>query len=193
MERVSSVEILLGSSAVVQMASPMAGGHISASLLCLNVPASTINPMCVNYLHRVIVNGLVEFFERLHFDIHHQNLSSHTAIRIFNILVRFLKGQYDMLSNAQQQEATLAAMNSQFPSSLSAIAANAINQKKQMFSTIQHPKYFNYYASIRKDVFEFFLRLRSDKFGKLLLVNKQNPRRILKSKHLHLVMYGIFV
>ncbi len=45
-------------------------------------------------------------------------------------------------------------------------------------------KFFNYYAQIRRDLFEFLLRIRSDPSNRLILLNKTDRRKHLISKFL---------
>lgn len=186
MEKTCSVENLFSAFHDAQIVS-LSSSHLSASLLSLNSTSPSINPQCVNYLYRIIVNGLIEVFERLHFGATN-NSFNFTTIRIYKILVRFLKEQYDECVFSSQSKTLQVSFQSQCPSSLSTIAANAINEKNLKNSFLQQPKYFNYYASIRKEILDFFLRLRCDKLGKLILVNKQNPKRVFKSKYLHLII-----
>lgn len=55
-------------------------------------------------------------------------------------------------------------------------------------STSTHNKYFNYYASIRKDIFEFLLRIRSDNSNRCVLINRQNRRTSKQSQYLSLTL-----
>ncbi len=49
-------------------------------------------------------------------------------------------------------------------------------------------KYFNYYSSIRKEIFEFLLRIRSDPHKKCLLINRTNRRTSKQSQYLLLTL-----
>ena len=158
MEKTCSVENLFSAFHDSQIVS-LSSSHLSTSLLSLNSTSPSINPQCINYLYRIIVNGLIEVFERLHFGSTN-NSFNFTTIRIFTILVRFLKEQYDECVFSSQSKTLQVSFQSQCPSSLSTIAANAINEKNLKNSFLQQPKYFNYYASIRKEILDFFLRLR---------------------------------
>lgn len=197
MERKNSVEALMGSANEIQPV--FASG---SALLTLNIQLPNISPQCVSYLHRIISLGLIDVFERLHFSGPYRYSFSLTAIRIFNVLVAYLKSQYEqfMTSSTTTQVAAQQpqSLSSQL-TSLSKMAASVINPATKSPSVpessqlIQLPKYFNYYASIRREIFEFLLRIRSDRFGQLLLLNRQNPRRIHESKNLHLTIKLVFI
>ena len=49
-------------------------------------------------------------------------------------------------------------------------------------------KYANYYGQIRKEIFEFLLRIRSDKHNKCLLINPSNTRTHKESAYLLLAL-----
>lgn len=84
----------------------------------------------------------------------------------------------------------LGQITPQGPSSLSAMAAESLTQLQQHQIQAQtNPKYFNYYATIRRDIFEFLLRIRSNKQGKVLLINRLNRRKYQESKYLILSLW----
>lgn len=196
MERKSSVEALMGSANEIQPV--FASG---SALLTLNSQLPNISLQCVSYLHRIISLGLIDVLERLHFSGPNRYSFSLTAIRIFNVLVAYLKSQYEQFTTSTITSMSQAApqqpqsLSSQL-TSLSKMAASVINPAKptvaESSQLIQLPKYFNYYASIRREIFEFLLRIRSDRFGQLLLLNRQNSRRIHESKNLHLTIRFVF-
>lgn len=143
-------------------------------------------------------------FERLHFSSQslsysHQVYSnnqqpssvfSRTAKRIFDILVDYLNSQYTnytSIANLSPNQSQ-TPINNQNPSSLSAMAAERLTTQQP-----QGVKYFNYYATIRKEILDFLLRVRSDRSGKVLLVNKLNRRRFAQSKHLHLSLQYLYL
>lgn len=181
MEKTSSVDILLpmgqvqlsmnpnliGSNAQ-QMASNQQGVHMT--LLQLNLPTTAGQPchytQCLNYLYRIVNHGLIDLFEK-HL--------SRCSIRIYEILIEYLNNYYASVHST--------------PSSLSSIASESLMSSTNGASASQHQiqlKYFNYYATIRRDIFEFLLRIRSNSNGKVLLVNRLNRRRFKESKCLHL-------
>jgi hypothetical protein len=134
----------------------------------------------LNYLYRIVTYGLIDVFEK--------HLSS-CAIQIFEILTGYLDNYY----------ASVMSSSANLPSSLSSMAAESLNvvaaaaaaagvdsNVRIQLQQQQQLKYFNYYATIRKEIFEFLLRIRSDRCGKVLLINRVNRRKYKESKCLHL-------
>lgn len=199
MERTSSVDILLGPCSLIQTTSntsvitnnPQQVGLINSTtstFLALTSTTATIT-QSLNYLYKIIVFGLIEVFEK-HFSTHLSNIShfSTSVIRIFNILVDYLDAQYSHSSIGLSSN-TPVPVNNNLPSSLSTIATETLAAAAHnLHSQLLQPqaKYFNYYATIRKEIFEFLLRLRSDNCGKALLMNKIHKLKFQESKYLHL-------
>ena len=59
-----------------------------------------------------------------------------------------------------------------------------LDSKLNLFQIQNHSKYYNYYAQIRREIFEFLLRIRSDKNNRMLLLNRTDRRKHLVSKYL---------
>jgi hypothetical protein len=146
----------------------------------------------LNYLYKIITNGLIDLFEK-HFS---SNKSSESLpIKIFDLLLRFLEGYYLsnflISTNLNQQQSNILSDDS----SINSInIQELLNDKTLPMCTANqlqaqmNPKYFNYYATLRRDVFEFLLRIRSDSKGKVLLIDRHKRRIFKESKHLHLIL-----
>ena len=59
---------------------------------------------------------------------------------------------------------------------------NEISQNHNLF------KNFNYYAQIRRDIFDFLFRIRSDKDNRVYLLNKIDRKKYTNSKYLVLII-----
>jgi hypothetical protein len=146
--------------------------------------ASSSNSL--NYVHKIINHGLVDIFEK-HFSYAVNNFT-HCSIKIYEILVKYLEGYYmsqylvsgggsalssdDAFANVGQ-----VIQNANQGSALNLLSSNHLQQQ-------MNPKFFNYYATIRRDIFEFLLRIRSDTENRVLLINKSNRRTFQRSKYL---------
>lgn len=128
----------------------------------------------LNYLNK-IVQGLIELFER-HFSSSSACFTK-SCVKIFQILTNYLESYYSL--NGE----TIAK---QFFISSTAQRSQSDNQKQHVYSQLQANanRYFNYYAQIRRDIFEFLLRIRSDNHNRMLLLNRGDRRKFLKSKYL---------
>ena len=136
-----------------------------------------------NYLNRII-NTLIDLFERHHYNSSH--CMTRSCVRIYSILTNYLDSYYDSFCNK--------------PSSLSTIAADTLAfQQQQQHQQLQHRnsismntdqnlKYFNYYAQLRRDVFDFLFRLRSDSNNRVQLLNRNDRKKHIDSKYLMLVL-----
>ena len=136
-----------------------------SSTSILNTQSSISQPQSnqtttITYLSKVI-SGLIAIFEANFSKQQYMN-STICCIEIFKILVTYIDNYYASTS------------------SLSPMSSSS--------SSVLQPKYFNYYASIRKDVFEFLLRIRSDSHKKCLLVNRNNRRTSKQSQYLMLTL-----
>ena len=140
-----------------------------SSTSILNTPSATAQSQpnqstTITYLSKAI-NGLIAIFES-NFTKQHQLQyinSTKCCIEIFNILVTYIDNYY---------------INTSYLSPLSSSSSLLLSQSK----------YFNYYASIRKEIFEFLLRIRSDPHKKCLLVNRNNRRTSKQSQYLLLTL-----
>ena len=142
--------------------------------------SSTSNSL--NYVYKIINNGLIEILEK-HFTYAVHNFSD-CSKKIFDILIRFLEGfylsQYLLSASLLTDDSIVnASQLQQFQAGNSLYFLNAGHMQAQMNS-----KYFNYYATIRRDIFEFLLRIRSDTKNRVLLINKLNRRTFQESKYL---------
>lgn len=116
------------------------------------------SPNILNYINKIINHGLMELFER-HFSCSAKsNPFSNCTKLIYNILTDYLDMYYSKISNQQ------ASPPSNSVSTLSNLASESLIVQQAQFN----PKFFNYYAAIRRDIFEFLLRIRSDKNGRVL-------------------------
>lgn len=171
MEKTSSIEILIP----VNLISP--GSSLPLSLCLTNNSQS----LCPNYLYRIINHGLIDVFEKYFYNS--SKNFTFCCIEIFEILIKYLEYFYQIQCN--------------HPSSLSSIATETLNnliqhqnnQNQSQTQSQSNQKYFNYYATIRRDVFEFLLRIRSNSYGKVLLVNRTQKRKYLESKYLILNLW----
>ena len=118
-----------------------------------------------------LVQGLIELFEK-HFATA-DNSFAKSCTKVFAILVAYLDSYYNPQLNTQ---VTLNRGEKTKP------------QLQPSPPTQANVKYFNYYAQIRRDIFEFLLRFRSDKNGRMLLVVRNDRRKRFKSKYLMLGM-----
>ena len=141
-----------------------------ATSIILSPPQSSSIPtssQSVHYMHRLI-NGLIELFEK-HF---HSTLNCFTksCIKIFDILTRYLESFYPRLPQPSSTAPSLEI-------------------------TQLHSRLFNYYATIRRDIFEFLLRIRSDSNNKVLLSSRTDRRKFTESKFLilHLSKFVFFI
>lgn len=57
-------------------------------------------------------------------------------------------------------------------------------QSMFLYAQQAHSKFFNYYAQIRRDIFEFLLRIRSDKSNRMVLLTRSDRRKHFRSKYL---------
>lgn len=143
-----------------------------------------------NYLNRII-NALIDLFERHHFNSSH--CMTRSCAKIYCILTSYLHTYYEAFCNK--------------PSSLSTIAADTLTfqhqqqqqQQPQSQQGHQHRnsislsmdhnlKYFNYYAQLRRDVFDFLFRIRSDFQNRVQLLNRNDRKKHSDSKYLILAL-----
>jgi hypothetical protein len=138
--------------------------------------ASTVSNS-LNYVYKIINQGLIEIYER-HFSNAANNFTN-CSIKIYDILVRYLEGYYMnqcLLSPSILLEE--AQSNSNQPQTVpTELSINHLQAQT-------NPKFFNYYATIRRDIFELLLRIRSDNDNRVLLVNKTNRQKFQQSKYL---------
>ncbi|CAF0862230.1 unnamed protein product [Brachionus calyciflorus] len=164
MERVSSVELLVPHNIIALSA--------QNQLVLINQSQSN----CLNYLYKIIINGLMEIFEK-----YFSKKFTKCIIEIFNILVKYL--EYYYLTQYSFNNAMM--INSNNPSSLMSIAAESLPMHSQ-WQAQTSPKFYNYYSTIRKEIFEFLLRIRSNRNNKVMLINRVNRRKSTESKYLML-------
>ena len=174
MEKASSIELLISPQSTSLNTIP--------NLLTLTPNASTSS---LFYLSKII-NGLIEIFEKNFSNL--TNSYTKCCIEVYNILIRYLDYYYKTQSVAKLiAQASTPTANTPPPTQKQFIQPSSSEQLANIAQTNQQ-KYFNYYAMIRKDIFEFLLRIRSDKRNKLTLVSKTNRRKCLESKYLLLTL-----
>ncbi|RNA02311.1 tuberin isoform X5, partial [Brachionus plicatilis] len=134
---------------------------------------------CLSYLYKIVTHGLIEIFEKYF----HKDNKTFTAcsLEIFNILVKYI--EYYYLTQYNFNSANFFMSNN--PSSLSSIAAENLPVQNQIEAQ-SNSKFFNYYSHIRKEIFDFLLRIRSNPEGRVLLIDRVNRRKFIQSKYLML-------
>lgn len=175
MEKVSSVEMLVPHDLVSSPIPNVSQSSISSQIFFI----SSLTENFLNYLSKIINHGLIEIFEKFFYKDNQK--FSICSIEIFNILVKYI--EYYYLTQYSFNSSNLFATNN--PNSLSSIAADNLpiqNQSEAQSS----PKFFNYYSQIRREIFDFLLRIRSDAEGRVLLIDKANRRKFIQSKFLML-------
>jgi hypothetical protein len=114
----------------------------------------------LNYLYKIINHGLIDVFEK-HFAVSTNDCFTLSCVNIIKILIKYLNEHYD-------------------------------NQKKSQTNPQQSQSniiLFNYYALIRRDIFEFLLRIRStNSTNRLCLKNRSNHFKVQESKYLMLTL-----
>ena len=109
--------------------------------------------------------------------------------RIYSILVNYLDSYYDINHNKIFSLSTIAAESLAFQQ-------QQHQQQNQHRSSISlptpdlhlHSRNFNYYAQIRRDIFDFLFRIRSDKENRVHLLNRNDRKKHTDSKYLILVL-----
>ena len=189
MERRSSIDLVCTSSGG-------AGGAVTGSAC---------------YLSKLVNAGLIDLFEK-HMAATANPLGGGAAfslccVRIFNILVDYVEKYYALVGHyhqkpqqpqqpqQQQQQPATATLTRRHSSSLAPLIVMPLSGSVGLGGSGEllnqaHlvAKYFNYYASIRKDILEFLLRIRSDKYRRLLLIARTNRRKYQTSQHLLLTI-----
>ena len=194
MEKTSSIELLTimpinsSSSQTNLILSPPP--PTSSQTLPIQQQQQQSNPsQSLNYLNKIINQGLIEIFEKHFSSTNNEHNFTLCCVEIYNILTKYLEYYYNhqynqLFSNTSTNSITNSASNSLIRTHSSSFADQPTSIIQQQQSQIAQLKFFNYYANIRKDVFEFLLRIRSDKCKKLLLLNRNNRRKLIESKYL---------
>jgi hypothetical protein len=147
--------------------SPPGGSGTTSTGTALHGAHTTSNSL--NYVYKIVNQGLIEIFEK-HFSYAANNFTN-CSIKIYGILVRYLEGYYMSQVPVSPEEAQIKSTE---------LNLFSFNQ----WHAQMNPKFFNYYATIRRDIFEFLLRIRSDNESRVLLINKTNRRKYQQSKYL---------
>ena len=196
LEKISGIDVLNIQTNLVGTASlsttPLSKSSVilSPSTVPSTQPQNNINNS--EYLSRII-NALIDLFERRHFNSN--NCMTSSCVRIYAILINYLESYYaNYYSNATNKSLLL-------PSTLSSMAAETLAYQQQQ--NTQHrssisltnssdmhlfSKNFNYYALIRREIFDFLLRIRSDKDNRVQLLTRKDKRKHDDSKYLILLM-----
>lgn len=180
MEKVSSVEMLVPHGLVSPNIPNLTQMTIQSNnqLFFINPNGNTFSN-CLSYLSKIITNGLIEIFEKY---FHKENSTFSTcSIEIFNILVKYI--EYYYLTQYSFNSTNFFMTNN--PSTLSSMAAESLPVQNQIGAQ-SSSKFFNYYSHIRKEIFDFLLRIRSNSQGRVLLIDRVNRRKYIQSKYLML-------
>lgn len=129
-------------------------GTPKANNVILSPLASQTGPQSFGYM-KCLVKGLIDLFEKHFYNT--TNCFSKSCVKIYEILTNYLEINYFPAKGD---------FSSPFPS-------------QQI-----HPSFFNYYAEIRLKIFEFLFRIRSHKNNKMILLNRNERRKFVESKHL---------
>lgn len=198
MEKESSVELLMVNANVLLQTSsvPVNTSALNPNNMTNTIPLtqyptpylllttgnSTSN--CLNYVYKIITSGLIELFER-NFSLTTRNMSR-CLIKVYNVLVAYLEGYY--LSQYKMSVISPLQDNSDFIVSSEELQrlcqVNPLLLSPAQIQAQLNAKYFNYYATLRRDIFEFLMRIRSDTRNKALMVSKTNKRSCHESKSL---------
>jgi peptide subunit release factor RF-3 len=121
-----------------------------------------------------LITGLIEMFEN--------NLTEEgnctqafcseiICVRAYEVLVNYLENYYSSPIYQQQIQ-----IDQQQPP-----------QSPQMHQI--HIKLQSYHSNIRRDLFEFLIRIRSDRYKRFILLSRTNRRKYIKSKYLVLNIF----
>jgi hypothetical protein len=198
LEKISDIDLLNIQNNLIGTASLSTTPLNKSSVILSPTPMPTQslnNNNNLEYLSRII-NALIDLFERRHYNSN--NCMTSSCVKIYSILINYLESYYaNYYSNASNKSLLL-------PSTLSSMAAETLAyQQQQQHQNTQHrssislsnssdmhlfSKNFNYYALIRREIFDFLLRIRSDKNNRVQLLSRKDKRKHDDSKYLVLSM-----
>jgi hypothetical protein len=100
--------------------------------------------------------------------------NTNSKFSLFSMAAESLASQQQQHQQQQQQQHR-GSISSNAPSEISHHHHNNI-------------KNFNYYAQIRRDIFDFLFRIRSDKDNRVHLLNRLERKKYTNSKYLVLII-----
>ncbi len=202
LEKISGIELLNLPYSVISSSNNTTPTIKSTAIISptLNNSATTsIQQANLNnqfYLNKLI-NSLIDLFERYHYNSSH--CMTRCCSRIYSILLNILMDYYKSIgpsntnskfslfsmaaeSLASQQQQHQQQQQQQHRGSISSNAPSEISHHHNNI------KNSNYYAQIRRDIFDFLFRIRSDKDNRVHLLNRLERKKYTNSKYLVLII-----
>jgi hypothetical protein len=128
------------------------------------------------YMNKLIAS-LIEMFEN---NLDEEGNSAQTFcsemifIQAYEVLINYLESYYTSTVYLQQTQIDQQSMS----------LSPQMQQIQQINIKLQ-----NYHSNIRRDIFEFLIRIRSDCYKRLILLSRTNRRKYTKSKYLVLTVF----